>query len=84
MVRFRGFSVGLCRSRLTGFASQLGGAMPPAACQRLKSSGEGRRDLASLGKEGMMTILWIILVVLAVIGLLALLGRGRFWGTRRY
>jgi hypothetical protein len=32
----------------------------------------------------MMTILWIIIVVLAVIGLLALMGRGRFWGTRRY
>jgi len=29
-----------------------------------------------------MTILWIVIVVLAVIGLLALLGRGRFWGTR--
>jgi len=29
-----------------------------------------------------MSIVWIIIVVLAVIGLLALLGRGRFWGTR--
>jgi hypothetical protein len=31
-----------------------------------------------------MSLLWIIIVVLAVIGLLALLGRGRFWGSRRY
>jgi hypothetical protein len=30
-----------------------------------------------------MTILWIIIVILAVIGLLALLGRGRWWGARR-
>ena len=29
-------------------------------------------------------MLWIIIVVLAVIGLLALLGRGRWWGTRTY
>jgi hypothetical protein len=29
-----------------------------------------------------MGIVWIIIVVLAVIGLLALLGRGRFWGAR--
>ena len=29
-----------------------------------------------------MSLLWIIIVVLAVIGLLALLGRGRFWGAR--
>jgi hypothetical protein len=31
-----------------------------------------------------MSLLWIIIVVLAVIGLLALLGRGRFWGSRRF
>jgi hypothetical protein len=30
-----------------------------------------------------MSLLWIIIVVLAVIGLMALLGRGRFWGSRR-
>jgi hypothetical protein len=30
-----------------------------------------------------MTVLWIIIVILAVIGLLALLGRGRWWGARR-
>jgi hypothetical protein len=29
-----------------------------------------------------MNVVWIIIVVLAVIGLLALLGRGRFWGAR--
>jgi hypothetical protein len=29
-----------------------------------------------------MSLVWIIIVVLAVIGLLALLGRGRFWGAR--
>jgi hypothetical protein len=29
-----------------------------------------------------MSVVWIIIVVLAVIGLLALLGRGRFWGAR--
>ncbi len=29
-----------------------------------------------------MSVLWIIIIVLAIIGLLALLGRGRFWGTR--
>lgn len=29
-----------------------------------------------------MNVVWIIVVVLAVIGLLALLGRGRFWGAR--
>jgi hypothetical protein len=29
-------------------------------------------------------LLTIIIIALAVIGLLALLGRGRFWGTRRY
>jgi hypothetical protein len=28
-----------------------------------------------------VAILWIVLVVLAVIGVLALLGRGRFWGA---
>jgi len=31
-----------------------------------------------------LSLLWIIIVVLAIIGLLALLGRGRFWGARRY
>jgi hypothetical protein len=31
-----------------------------------------------------MSLLWIIIVVLAIIGLIALLGRGRFWGARRY
>ena len=31
-----------------------------------------------------MSLLWIIIVVLAIIGLLTLLGRGRFWGARRY
>jgi hypothetical protein len=31
-----------------------------------------------------MSLLWIVIVVLAVIGLMALLGRGRFWGSRRY
>ena len=31
-----------------------------------------------------MSLLWIIIVVLAIIGLLTLLGRGRFWGVRRY
>jgi type II secretory pathway pseudopilin PulG len=30
-----------------------------------------------------MTLLWIIIIVLAIIGVLALLGRGRFWGARR-
>ena len=30
-----------------------------------------------------MSLVWIIIVVLAVIGLLALLGRGRFWGAPR-
>ena len=29
-----------------------------------------------------MSIIWIVIVVLAVVGLLALLGRGRFWGSR--
>ena len=29
-----------------------------------------------------MTLLWIIIVVLAVIGLIALLSRGRLWGSR--
>jgi flagellar basal body-associated protein FliL len=29
-----------------------------------------------------VTLLWIIIIVLAVIGLLALLSRGRLWGTR--
>jgi hypothetical protein len=29
-----------------------------------------------------MSLVWIIIIVLAVIGLLALLGRGRFWGAR--
>ena len=29
-----------------------------------------------------MDVVWIIIVVLAVIGVLALLGRGRFWGAR--
>jgi len=29
-----------------------------------------------------MSLLWIIIVVLAVIGILALVGRGRFWGSR--
>ena len=29
-------------------------------------------------------LLTIVIIVLAIIGLLALLGRGRFWGTRRY
>jgi hypothetical protein len=28
-----------------------------------------------------VSVVWIIVIVLAVIGLLALLGRGRFWGT---
>ena len=32
----------------------------------------------------LVSILWIVIVILAVIGLFALLGRGRFWGTRRY
>jgi hypothetical protein len=31
-----------------------------------------------------VSILWIVIVVLAIIGLIALLGRGRFWGARRY
>ncbi len=30
-----------------------------------------------------MGLVWIIIIVLAVIGLLALLGRGRFWGAGR-
>jgi hypothetical protein len=29
-----------------------------------------------------MSVLWIIIVILAIIGLIALLGRGRFWGAR--
>jgi hypothetical protein len=29
-------------------------------------------------------LLTIVIIVLAVIGLFALLGRGRFWGARRY
>jgi hypothetical protein len=29
-------------------------------------------------------LLTIIIIALAIIGLLALFGRGRFWGTRRY
>jgi hypothetical protein len=29
-----------------------------------------------------MAILWIIIVILAIVGLVALLGRGRFWGRR--
>jgi hypothetical protein len=29
-------------------------------------------------------MLWLIIVILAIIGLVALLGRGRFWGARRY
>jgi hypothetical protein len=29
-------------------------------------------------------LLTIIIIALAVIGLIALLGRGRFWGARRY
>jgi hypothetical protein len=29
-----------------------------------------------------MSILWIVIVVLAVIGLLALIGRGRWYGVR--
>jgi len=29
-------------------------------------------------------IIWIVIVILAIVGLLALLGRGRFWGARRY
>ena len=29
-------------------------------------------------------LLTFIIIALAVIGLLALLGRGRFWGARRY
>jgi hypothetical protein len=28
-------------------------------------------------------LLTIVIVVLAIIGLMALLGRGRWWGTRR-
>jgi hypothetical protein len=35
-------------------------------------------------KGARMSLLWIVIVVLAVIGLMALLGRGRFWGSRRY
>ena len=31
-----------------------------------------------------MSIVWIVIVALAVIGLLSLLGRGRFWGARRF
>ena len=31
-----------------------------------------------------MSIVWIVIVALAVIGLLALLGRGRFRGARRF
>ena len=30
-----------------------------------------------------MTLLWIIIIALAIIGVIALLGRGRFGGTRR-
>jgi len=30
-----------------------------------------------------MSLLWIIIVILAIIGVLALLGRGRYWGARR-
>jgi len=29
-------------------------------------------------------LLTLIIIALVVIGLLALFGRGRFWGTRRY
>jgi len=29
-------------------------------------------------------LLTIIIIALAIIGLLALFGRGRFWGARRY
>jgi hypothetical protein len=29
-----------------------------------------------------VSILWIVIVILAIIGLIALLGRGRFWGAR--
>jgi hypothetical protein len=29
-------------------------------------------------------LLTIVIVVLAIIGLMALLGRGRWWGARRY
>jgi hypothetical protein len=29
-----------------------------------------------------MSVLWVIIVILAIIGLIALLGRGRFWGAR--
>ena len=29
-----------------------------------------------------MRVLWVIIVILAIIGLIALLGRGRFWGAR--
>jgi len=32
----------------------------------------------------LVSILWIVIVILAVVGLMALLGRGRFWGARRY
>ena len=31
----------------------------------------------------MGTLIWIIIIALAIVGLLALLGRGRFWGARR-
>ena len=32
----------------------------------------------------LVSLLWIIIVILAIVGLLALLDRGRFWGTRRF
>jgi hypothetical protein len=34
--------------------------------------------------EEPVSLQWIIIVILAIIGVMALLGRGRFWGAPRW
>ena len=76
--------------RACGFESHPGHSLPPLLGWRRRGLLLADTGMTACGasparrQEMHVGIIWIVIVILAIVGLLALLGRGRFWGARRY